>query len=105
MYCPPHGILCLLFRGTVLGLEVQCLKVLGLRLRAHAVVVPGEVQVMVNMTMNLVGWLCFSVPQLWQTTFPPCGVHFPQMGHGMFGVFSNTFPGQNEPTLVSFVVY
>ena len=45
MYC--------LFRGTMLGLEVQCLKVLGLRLRGHAMVVPSEVLVMVNMTMNL----------------------------------------------------
>ena len=26
--------------------------------------------------------------------FPPCGVRFPQMGHGMFGVFPNTFLGQ-----------
>jgi hypothetical protein len=26
--------------------------------------------------------------------FPPRDAHFPQMGHGMFGVFSNTFPGQ-----------
>jgi hypothetical protein len=26
--------------------------------------------------------------------FPPYGVRFPQMGHGMFGVFSNTFLGQ-----------
>ena len=32
-----------LFRGVVLGLEVQCLKVLGLRLRDHAVVMPNEV--------------------------------------------------------------
>jgi ribosomal protein L18E len=41
-----------LFRGAVLGLEVQCLKVLGLRLQDHMVVVPGEVQVVVNMTLN-----------------------------------------------------
>jgi hypothetical protein len=26
--------------------------------------------------------------------FPPCRARFPQMGHGMFGVFPNTFPGQ-----------
>ena len=43
-----------LFRGTVLGLEVQCLKVLGLRLRDHMVVVPGGVLVVFNMTLNLV---------------------------------------------------
>ena len=42
-----------LFRGTVLGLEVQCLKVLGLRWRDHVVVVPGVAQVMINMTLDL----------------------------------------------------
>jgi hypothetical protein len=26
--------------------------------------------------------------------FSPRGVRFPQMGHGMFGIFPNTFPGQ-----------
>jgi hypothetical protein len=26
--------------------------------------------------------------------FPPRGAHFPQMGHGMFGVLPNTFSGQ-----------
>ena len=48
--------LCHLFRGTMLGQEVQCLKVLGLRLRDHVVVVvvvPGVVQVMINMTLDL----------------------------------------------------
>ena len=54
-----------LFRGAVLGLEVQCLKVLGLRLRDHVVVVPDEVQVMVNMTLTpRGGGFWFSVPQL-----------------------------------------
>jgi hypothetical protein len=36
---------------------VQCLKVLGLRLLDHAVVmvvVPGVVQIMINMTLDLV---------------------------------------------------
>jgi hypothetical protein len=42
-----------LFKGTVLGLEVQCLKVLGLRLRDHTVVMPGVVQVEINMTLDL----------------------------------------------------
>jgi hypothetical protein len=42
-----------LFRGAVLGQEVQCLKVLGLRLRDHTVVVPGVVQVVINMTLDL----------------------------------------------------
>jgi hypothetical protein len=37
----------------MLGLEGQCLKVLGLRLRDHMVVVPGVVQVVINMTLNL----------------------------------------------------
>ena len=41
------------FRGAVLCLEVQCLKVLGLRLRDHTVVVPGMVQVMINMILDL----------------------------------------------------
>ena len=44
--------MCHLFKGAVLGLEVQCLKVLGLRLQDHAVVVPGKFSVMVNMTLN-----------------------------------------------------
>ena len=43
--------MCCLFRGAVLGLEVQCLKELGLRLRDHTVVVPGRVQVMIEMIM------------------------------------------------------
>jgi hypothetical protein len=46
--------MCRLFRGIVLGLEVQCLKVLGLRLRDHAVVVPGEVHVEIEMILDLV---------------------------------------------------
>ena len=45
--------MCRLFRGVVLCLKVQCLKVLGLRLRDYAVVVPGVVQVMINMTLDL----------------------------------------------------
>ena len=49
--------MCRLFRGAMLGLEGHCLKVLGLRLRDHAVVVvvvPGMVQVVINMTLDLV---------------------------------------------------
>ena len=45
--------MCRLIKGAVLGLEVQCLKVLGLRLRDHEVVMPGMVQVMINMTLDL----------------------------------------------------
>jgi hypothetical protein len=46
-----------LFRGAMLGHEGQCLKVLGLRLRDHAVaavVVLGVVQVVINITLDLV---------------------------------------------------
>ena len=45
-----------LFRGALPSLGVQSLKVLGLSLRDHAVlvVVPGEVNVMLNMTLDLV---------------------------------------------------
>jgi hypothetical protein len=49
--------MCRLFRGAMLGQEVKCLKVLGLTLLDHAVVVvvvPGVVQVMINMTLDLV---------------------------------------------------
>jgi hypothetical protein len=37
--------------------------------------------------------------------FPLRGAHFPQMGHDMFGVFPNTFPGQiqfTNPSVASF---
>jgi hypothetical protein len=54
MYRPPMAYMCRLFRGAVLGQEVQCLKVLGLRLRDPVVVVLDVVQVMINMTLNLV---------------------------------------------------
>ena len=46
--------MCCPFKGVVLGLEVQCLKVLGLRLLDHEVVVPGVVHVVINMTLDLV---------------------------------------------------
>ena len=60
-----------LFRGTVLGLEVQCLKVLGLRLRDHMVVVPSEVLVVLNMTLNPVAVpLAFSPTALVEHVFP-----------------------------------
>jgi len=49
----------LLFRGTLLDREVQCLKVLGLRLRDHVVVMPDGVQVVANTT--LVSVMAFSV--------------------------------------------
>ena len=43
-----------LFIGTLLGREVLYLKVLGLRLLDHVVVVLDGVRVMVNMTLSLV---------------------------------------------------
>jgi hypothetical protein len=48
----PMAYMCRLFRGIVLGLEVQCLKVLGLKLRDHVVVVPSGVQVMIEMILD-----------------------------------------------------
>ena len=61
--------MCRPFRGIVLGLEVQCLKVLGLRLRDHAVVVPGMVQVVINMTLDLTA-VAFSPIALADHIFP-----------------------------------
>jgi hypothetical protein len=53
MYHRPMVYMCHLFRGIMLGLEEQSLKVLGLRFQDHAVVVPGMVQVVINMTLDL----------------------------------------------------
>jgi hypothetical protein len=53
----------------MLGLEGQCLKVLGLRLQDHMVVVPGVVQVMINMTLDLVA-VAFSPIALADHVFP-----------------------------------
>jgi ribosomal protein L30/L7E len=64
--------MCRLFRDAMLGLEGQCLKVLGLRLRYHTVVVvvmPGMVQVMINMTLDLVA-MAFSPISLADHVFP-----------------------------------
>jgi hypothetical protein len=61
--------MCRLFKGAMLGLEGQCLKVLGLRLRDHVVVVPGVVQVMINMTLDLVA-VAFSPTVLADHVFP-----------------------------------
>jgi hypothetical protein len=61
-----------LFRGAMLGHEGQCLKVLGLRLLDHAMVVvvmPGVVQVMINMTFDLVA-VAFSPTALADHVFP-----------------------------------
>jgi hypothetical protein len=61
--------MCHMFRGAVLGQEVQCLKVVGLRLRDHAMVVPGVVQVMINMTLDLTA-VAFSPTALADHVFP-----------------------------------
>ena len=58
-----------LFRDAVLGQEVLCLNVLGLRLRDHAVVVPCVVQVMINMTLHLTA-VAFSPTALADHVFP-----------------------------------
>ena len=58
----------LLFRGTVLDREVQCLKVLGLRLWDHAVVVPDGVQVVANTTLDYV--VVFHLTALADHVFP-----------------------------------
>jgi hypothetical protein len=44
-------------RGAMLDLEVQCLKVQGLKWRDPVAVVHGEVRVVVNMTLSLVAVL------------------------------------------------
>jgi len=69
----------LLFRGIVLDRGVQCLKVLGLKLRDHAVVVLDGVQVMVNTTLDFVVTFNLSVSG---PCFPPRGDRFPQMKLG-----------------------
>ena len=61
--------MCRLFRGAVLGQEVQCLKVLGLRLLDHMVVVPGMVHVVINMTLDL-ATVAFSPTVLADHIFP-----------------------------------
>jgi hypothetical protein len=58
-----------LFRGAMLGHKEQCLKVLGLRLRDHTVVMPGVVQVVINMTLDLVA-VAFSPTALADYVFP-----------------------------------
>ena len=61
--------MCRLFRGAVLGLEVQCLKVPCLRLRDHMVVMPSMVQVMINMALDLTA-VAFSPTALTDHVFP-----------------------------------
>jgi hypothetical protein len=79
----------------VLGLEVQCLKVLGLRLRDHAVVVvamPGVVQVMVNMSLNPVAVaLVFSPTALADHVFPHMVPAFLEWGMSCLVFFPTLF--------------
>ena len=49
--------------------KVQCLKVLGLRLRDHMVVMPSMVQVMINMALDLMT-VAFSPTALVDHVFP-----------------------------------
>ena len=55
--------MCRPFRGVVLGEEVQCLKVLGLRLQDHVVVVPDGVQVVIEMIMDPVAVVLAFTPR------------------------------------------
>jgi hypothetical protein len=69
--------MCRLFRGAVLGLEVQCLKVLGLKLRDHTVVMLGDVQVVIEMILDLVAVALAFTPVV--IIFPPANHVFPFM--------------------------
>jgi hypothetical protein len=53
----------------MLGLKGQCLKLLGLSLRDHVVVVPGVVQVVNDMALDLVA-VAFSSTALADHVFP-----------------------------------
>ena len=90
--------MCRLFRGAVLGF-----KVLGLGLRDHAVVVSGMVQVMINMTLDLVA-VAFSLTALADHVFPHVMFAFLKWDTVCLVFFLTPFQG-NEPTLVSFTVY
>lgn len=75
------GYMLHLFRGVLLDQEVQCLKVLGL-----VVVMPSGIQVMVNMTTDLVA-VALHLTFLGDHVFPIVVITFPPMRHGMFGFF------------------
>jgi len=64
----------LLFRGTVIDREVQCLKVLDLRLRDPVVVMPDGVQVVANTTLDSV--VAFSLTALADHVFPSVVIAF-----------------------------
>ena len=92
-----------LFKGIVLGLEVQLLKVLGLRLQDHVMVVPGVVQVMINLTLDLMA-VAFSPTTLVDHVFPHVVFAFLKWDTVCLVFFLTLFRA-NEPTLVSFTVY
>jgi hypothetical protein len=85
--------MCRLFRGTVLGQEVQCLKVLGLRLRDHTVVMPRVVQVMINMTLNLTA-VAFSPTALADHIFPHLVPAFLKLDMACLVFFLTLFQGK-----------
>jgi hypothetical protein len=110
MYHPRHGVhvppiqrCSARPRGAVLGLEVQCLKVLGLRLRDHAVVVPDMVQVMINMTLDLAA-VAFSSTALVDHIFHHVVTAFLKWDMACLLFFLTLFR-ENESTLVSFIVH
>jgi hypothetical protein len=77
----------------MLGLEGQCLKVLGIRLRDHVVVmvvVPGVVQVMINMTLDLVA-MAFSPTALADHVFPHVVPTFHKWGMAYLVFFLTLF--------------
>jgi hypothetical protein len=92
-----------LFRGVVLGLEVQCLKVLGLRLLDHTMVMLSVIQVVINMTLHLAA-MAFSPTALADHVFPHMVTAFLKWDIACLVFFLKLFR-ENEPTLVSFTVY
>ena len=77
----------------MLGLEGQCLKVLGLRLRDHAVVMPGVVQVVINMTLDLVA-VVFSPTVLVDHVFPHVVLAFLKWDMACLVFFLTLFQGK-----------
>jgi hypothetical protein len=77
----------------VLGQEVQCLKVLGLRLRDHTVVMPRVVQVMINMTLNLTA-VAFSPTALVDHVFPHLVPAFLKLDMACLVFFLTLFQGK-----------
>jgi hypothetical protein len=88
--------MCRLFGGAMLGQEVQFLKVLGLRLRDHAVVVvlvPGVVQVLSNMALDLTA-VAFSPTALADHVFPHVVIAFLKWDMACLVFFLTFFQGK-----------